>query len=52
MASKPQVQCSLCEELLAEDEDIEEHLLNQHEPRELSSEIASPWEAEEFASTE
>ncbi|MEF8806463.1 hypothetical protein [Natronomonas sp.] len=52
MVSKPKLQCSLCNERLAEGEDIEEHLLNEHEPRELASEIAAEWEAEEFAGTE
>lgn len=52
MASKPRMQCPLCDELLERDENIEEHLLNHHEPRELASEIASEWEAIEFAGTE
>ncbi|WP_336136104.1 hypothetical protein [Natronomonas amylolytica] len=52
MVSKPRMQCPLCNERLERDADIEEHLLSQHEPRELASEIASEWEAEEFAGTE
>lgn len=48
MASKPPVFCEICNEPTAPGEELEDHLVSEHDPRELADRIAADWEAEEF----
>lgn len=50
MATKPPVQCPLCQSELDESTDLEDHLVEAHTPRELASAVATRWEAEELGS--
>ncbi len=48
MATKPSVHCPLCQVELAESEELEDHLVEEHTPRELADSIVSDWEANEL----
>lgn len=48
MTSKVSVHCRLCNEALAEDEELEHHLLEQHKPSEVARALASEWENDEY----
>lgn len=50
MATKPAVQCPLCQSELDESTDLEDHLVEDHTPRELASAVATRWEGEELGS--
>lgn len=50
MATKPPVQCPLCQAELDESTDLEDHLVEDHTPRELASAVATRWEEEELGS--
>lgn len=48
MATTSPIYCHLCNETMAPDDDLEHHLVYSHKPRELATELASEWEAEEL----
>lgn len=48
MATMPPVECPLCRAELEASRDLEDHLVEDHRPRELANEIVSHWEEEEL----
>lgn len=48
MATKSPVCCPVCNDTMDPGEDLEQHLVYEHKPRELARRLVSEWEAEEL----
>lgn len=48
MATRISVTCPICGSKLEHDEDLQQHLLREHRPPELASQIVSYWEDKEL----
>ena len=48
MSTRSAAFCPVCNETMALDEDLEQHLVREHEPRELAKQLVAEWEAEEL----
>ncbi|WP_312912833.1 hypothetical protein [Natronosalvus caseinilyticus] len=52
MASQSDAFCHLCNDTMDSGEDVQQHLLNEHQPPELAEELATLWESEEHGNPE
>ena len=48
MTTRAPVFCHVCNEEIVADEDLEQHLVHEHRPRELAKELVAEWEADEL----